>query len=88
MADTEDTAKFEHPLIDQITAYHRMEEELEHNHHGRWVIIHESRLAGDYDSFLEAEEAAAQMGLNTVECLFQQVGMEPAIIIPMGRKRE
>ena len=75
-----DAARFEHPLLDQVGAYEAMREELEREYPGRWVIISETRLMGDYASFHEADEAAARIGLNQMECLFKPVGVETVII--------
>ena len=75
-----DAARFEHPLLDQVSAYEEMREQLERDYPGRWVIISESKLVGDYGSFQEADEAASRMGLNKMECLFKPVGVETVII--------
>ena len=34
-------------MLDQLMAYHLMREELERDHLGRWVIIHNSKLMGE-----------------------------------------
>ena len=75
-----DATRFEHPLLDQVSAYEEMRGELERDYPGRWVIISESKLVGDYGSFQEADEAATEMGLNKMECLFKPVGVETVII--------
>ena len=31
---------FEHPLADEVLAYQGMQDDLEREHYGRWVIIH------------------------------------------------
>ena len=79
-----DVARFEHPLLDQVRAYTLMQKDLERKHSGRWVIISEGRLRGDYKAYREASEAATAMGLNKAECLFRQVGSEAPVIVPMG----
>ena len=78
-----DVARFEHPLLDQFRAYTLMQEDLEHRHHGRWVIISGGQLRGDYKTYAEASEAATDMDLNKAECLFRQVGMDGPVIVPM-----
>ena len=57
-----DATRFEHPLLDQVSAYEEMREQLEREFPGRWVIISESKLVGDYGSFQEADEAATRRG--------------------------
>ena len=79
-----DVARFEHPLLDQVKAYDLMQKELERKHFGRWVIISEGQLRGDYKTYREAFEAATTMDLNKAECLFRQVGPEAPVIVPMG----
>ena len=68
---------FEHPLADEILAYHRMQRDLERAHFGRWVIIHNSKKAGEsYNSYHEAEAAARDMGLDILACFIRQVGVD------------
>lgn len=75
-----DATRFRHPLMDQVSAYEEMRKELEQDYPGRWVIIADARLVGDYGSFQEADKAATMMGLNKTECLFKPVGVETVII--------
>ena len=82
-----DTARFKHPLLDQVSAYGAMREDLEREYPGRWVIISRSNMVGDYGSFQEADEAATRMGLNKMECLFKPVGVETVIINTRGESR-
>ena len=79
-----DVARFEHPLLDQIRAYDLMQKELERKHFGRWVVISEGQLRGDYKTYREASEAATGMELNKSECLFRHVGSEAPVIVPLG----
>lgn len=73
--------RLEHPMIDQLMGYHRMREELERDHLGRWVIVHDSKLVGEgYDSYDNAVEAARQMGLDDLTCLIRRVGSEAYIL--------
>lgn len=77
--------RLEHPTIDQLTAYYRMREQLERDHLGRWVIVHDSKLVGGvYDSYDDAAEAARQLGLDVLACLIRRVGPQ-AHILPHGR---
>ena len=77
-------AKLEHPLLDQLKAYEAMKDNLERDHFGRWVIIHNGMLKGDYDSYESAEAAIDEMDINAIEYLLKQVGAEPNIIISLG----
>ena len=74
-------ARVEHPLLDQIQAYRDMKEELERDYFGRWIIIHQGQVQGDYESFDNAEEACGNLGIPIMECLIKLVGPEPTIII-------
>ena len=82
------TAKLQHPLLEQIKAYDNMKDKLEHDHFGRWVIIHDCNIKGDYDSYPAAAAAAKAMRLNTTECLFRPVGVEAPIIIPLESTKQ
>ena len=75
-----DATKLRHPLLDQVSAYEAMREDLEREYPDRWVIISGNSLVGDYATFLDADEAATKMGLNKLECLFKPVGVETVII--------
>ena len=75
-----DAARFKHPLLDHVSAYEAMREDLEREYPGGWVIISRSKMAGDYGSFQEADEAATRVGLNKIECLFKPVGAETVIM--------
>ena len=81
------TARLQHPLLDQVSAYEATREDLEREYPGRWVIISMSKMVGDYGSFQEADEAATRMGLNKMECLFKPVGVETVIINTGGESR-
>ena len=60
---------FEHPLSGEIMAYQRMQDDLEREFFGRWVIIHDSeKTGGDYESYREAEAAARELGLDVLAC--------------------
>ena len=77
--------KLEHPLLDQMDAYDEMRQELEDNYFGRWVIIDGGQLVGDYETFDEARADAREKGLNPLNYLVTQVGVEPmplSLIIP------
>ena len=76
---------FEHPLADEIMAYHRMQGDLERAYFGRWVIIHDSqKTGGDYDSYTDAKTAARELGLDVLACFIRQVGVDSAIFLSYG----
>ena len=79
---TEET--LHHPMMDQVMAYHRMKEELERDYFGQWVVIHDSKFVGGYDSYDDAEDAARQKGLDVLACFMRQVGSRPPIILSYG----
>ena len=82
-----DATRLQHPLLDQVSAYEAMREDLGRESPDRWVIISGGRLVGDYISFQEADEAATRMGLVKTECLFKPVGVETVIISTGARSR-
>ena len=58
---------FEHPLADELLAYQRMQDELEREHYGRWVIINGSDRVGEDDgSYQDAAAAAQELGLDVL----------------------
>ena len=71
-------------VIRQMIAYDEMLEMLEAEYSGRWVVIHDCQLVGDYGSYGEAEAAAMQENRNILDCFIQRVGVEPPIIISYG----
>ena len=75
------------PILDQMEAYNSMQQELEREYPGRWVLIHERRLQGDYDTFESAEEATETMGLHPMLYLVKQVGVDPITVIPFWRSK-
>ena len=78
---------FEHPLADEVLAYQGMQDDLEREHYGRWVIIHGSDMVGeDYESYQEAAAAARELGLDVLACFIRQVGVETAILLSYTSK--
>ena len=76
---------FEHPLTNQVLAYQQMQEDLERDHYGQWVIIHDSRMVGEgYESYEDARVAAHGMGLDVLACFIRQVGVDSAIFLSHG----
>ena len=63
-------------LEEEISAYEGMQQELESQHTGEWVIVHDRRLVGVYESFeLAAESAVREFGRGPY--LIRQVGAPP-----------
>ena len=76
---------FEHPLSGEIMAYQRMQDDLEREFFGRWVIIHDSeKTGGDYESYREAEAAARELALDVLACFIRQVGVDSAVFLSLG----
>ena len=63
-------------LTREIAAYERMREDLESEHHGRWVVVHDERLVDTYPSFeLAADDAVSRFGRGPY--LIREVGGRP-----------
>ena len=66
-------------LRQEIAAYEGRRNELEIDHHGKWVVFHDEDLAGVYDSFEEAaEQAVARFGRGPY--LIREVGSPPVTL--------
>ena len=63
------------PVIDdEIAAYEGMQQDLETSDIGKWVLIHDQKLVGTFDSFEDAaQEAVRQFGRGPY--LIRQVGV-------------
>ena len=68
----------------QMVAYHEIEKRLEDQYPGRWVVLHDCQLVGDYGSYDEAKAAAQGKNLDLLDCFIQKVGAEPPIILSYG----
>ena len=76
---------FEHPLADELLAYQRMQDDLEREHNGRWVIIYGSdRVGEDYRTYEDATDAAQKFGMDVLACYIRQVGVDSAIFLSYG----
>ena len=63
-------------LDEQIAVYESMRDDLEREHMGEWVVVHDEELAGTYVSDQEAaEEAIRRFGRGPY--LIRQVGAGP-----------
>jgi len=60
----------------EISAYEKVQQELEQKHMGKWVLFHDQRLVAVYDSFdAAANDAVRQFGRGPY--LIRQVGAPP-----------
>lgn len=69
------------PEIDaEIAAYSEMQQDLEENHMGKWVLFSHGKLVSVYSSFDDAaKDAVAKFGRGPY--LIRQVGA-PAVTLP------
>ena len=65
----------------EIAAYERMRHDLEREHVGRWVVVHNEKLAGMHKSFqAAAENAVSRFGRGPY--LIRRIGAEPLVLPP------
>jgi hypothetical protein len=56
-----------------LAAYEQMRADLEAHHMGKWVVVHDGKLAGTFESFeAAAKDAGAKFGCGPY--LIKQVG--------------
>ncbi len=77
-------AEHQHPILEELGAYHRMKEELERHYHGRWVVIDGGRLVGDFATYEEADGFVMGEGLDWTRCLVRRVGYAPNRLLSNG----
>ena len=77
------TEQCNHPLLDQLVAYHDMKEALERDFFGKWVVIYGGELTANFDSYDEAERFVwgGEGDLDVAACLVRQVGIPAAILL-------
>jgi hypothetical protein len=63
----------------EIAGYEQMRAELESKYLGRWVLVHDRKLIGVYDTFQAAAEAAVR-AFGRDSCLIRQVGAPPVTL--------
>ncbi len=64
------------PLSKEIQAYENFRSELEMDHLGEWVVVHDEKLIGRYLSFeAAAEDAIERFGRGPY--LIRQIGQAP-----------
>lgn len=63
-------------LDQNLAAFDAKQAELTEKHNGQWVVFHDAKLAGAFDSFEKAaEHAVAKFGVGPY--LIKQVGAPP-----------
>lgn len=63
-------------LKKEIAAYETMRSDLEIEHPGEWVVVHDEKLVGTYESFqLAAENAVERFGRGPY--LIRRIGAAP-----------
>ena len=60
----------------EIARYESMRAELEKNHNGEWVLIHQEEMVGTYNSFEDAGRAAVRR-FGRGPYLIRKVGAPP-----------
>ena len=75
----------------EIAAYERMQSDLEREHMGKWVVVHDEQLIGAYEDFWDAHEVAVRR-FGRGPCLVREVGVDmsspswvpPQFVIPVA----
>lgn len=79
------------PLATEIAAYERMEDDLDRDYFGKWVVFHGEELVGAYDDFRHAvAEEFRRFGPD--RCLIRQAGVvrygtSPSLEMEMEKDR-
>ena len=66
-------------LSEEIAAYEAMRAELEADYFGKWVLIHDGEIVGDYTAFERAAEVAVR-NFGRGPYLIRQVGQSPLLL--------
>ena len=66
-------------LTEEISAYESMQRTLEADHFGKWVVIHDKKLIGTFDSFESAAETAVER-FGSGPYLIREVGAPPVTL--------
>ena len=75
----------------EIAAYERMQCDLEREHMGKWVVVHDEQLIGAYEDFWDAHKVAVRR-FGRGPCLVREVGVDmsspswvpPQFVIPVA----
>ena len=70
--------------LDNHIAFNKMRQALEHQYPHQWVVIHDEKLIGHYETYETAREDAKGQDLNLARCLFQKLNATPTIILSYG----
>lgn len=63
----------------ELAAYQTMQADLEAHHMGEWVVIHDGKLIGTYDTFeVAASQAVKRFGRGPY--LIRQIGAPPVTL--------
>lgn len=66
-------------LKKEIAAYEKMRSDLETEHLGEWVLVHDEKLIGTYESFAAtADEAVQRFGRGPY--LIREIGAPPTTL--------
>ena len=65
----------------EIIAYETMREDLEANHKGEWVLVHDQKLIGTYETFQKAA-AVARKRFGRGPYLIRRIGEGPFRLPP------
>ena len=68
-------------LSEEIAAYERMQDVLEADHFGEWVVVHDGELIGAYDKFEDAADTAIRR-FGPGPYLIRRVGRGPIRLSP------
>ena len=63
-------------LSDNIAAYDELRSELEMDHNGEWIVIHDRKISGYFESMQEATQRAVE-AFGTGPYLIRQIGAPP-----------
>jgi hypothetical protein len=66
-------------LSEEIAKYEKLQADLEAEHLGKWVVIHDSRLEGIFNSFDAAAESAVER-FGRGPYLIRQIGAPPVTL--------
>ena len=66
-------------LSEEIAAYERMQDLLETDHFGEWVVVHDGELIGTYSAFEDAA-LTARRRFGRGPYLIRQVGEGPVTL--------
>jgi hypothetical protein len=66
-------------LSEETAEYEKLQADLEAGHPGKWVVIHNKRLEGIFDSFDAAAESAVER-FGRGPYLIRQIGARPVTL--------